>query len=79
MLFVVLTFLLEIKLANSPIVRDIMLLLVSFLMVLGTLYVYFRLRTSTFRRVRHLLEERVEVKTRQLSEKIVFACRKQNG
>ena len=54
---------------NSPIFRDIMLLLVSFLMVLGTLYVYFRLRTSTFRRVRHLLEERVEVKTRQLSEK----------
>jgi PAS domain-containing protein len=46
-----------------------MLLLVSFLMVLGTLYVYFRLRTSTFRRVRHLLEERVEVKTKQLSEK----------
>lgn len=54
---------------NSPIFRDIMLLLVSFLMVLGTLYVYFRLRTSTFRRVRHLLEERVEVKTKQLSEK----------
>lgn len=54
---------------ESPIVRDIMLLLVSFLMILGTLYVYFRLRTSTFRRVRHLLEERVEVKTKQLSEK----------
>src|SRR6185369_12311585 len=54
---------------NNPIFRDIMLLLVSFLMILGTLYVYFRLRTSTFRRVRHLLEERVEVKTKQLSEK----------
>ena len=54
---------------SSPILRDISLLLVSFLMILGTLYVYFRLRTSTFRRVRHLLEERVEVKTRQLSEK----------
>jgi PAS domain S-box-containing protein len=59
---------LEVNLTN-PIFRDIMLLLVSFLMILGTLYVYFRLRTSSFRRVRHLLEERVEVKTKQLSEK----------
>jgi PAS domain S-box-containing protein len=63
-----LSIILEVNL-NSPIFRDIMLLLVSFLMILGTLYVYFRLRTSTFRRVRHLLEERVEVKTKQLSEK----------
>lgn len=68
MLLFLLSHLLEINL-NSPIFRDIMLLLVSFLMVLGTLYVYFRLRTSTFRRVRHLLEERVEVKTKQLSQK----------
>ena len=36
---------------------------------MGTLYVYFRLRSSNFRRVRRLLEERVEVKTRQLTEK----------
>ena len=68
MLLSVFANILEVNL-NSPIFRDIMLLLVSFLMILGTLYVYFRLRTSTFRRVRHLLEERVEVKTRQLSEK----------
>lgn len=60
--------LLDVNLTN-PIFRDIMLLLVSFLMILGTLYVYFRLRTSSFRRVRHLLEERVEVKTKQLSQK----------
>ena len=38
-------------------------------MFIGTLYVYFRLRSSNFRRVRRLLEERVEVKTRQLTEK----------
>ncbi len=68
MILLVFIRLLEVNL-NNPILRDVMLLLVSFLMVLGTLYVYFRLRTSTFRRVRHLLEERVEVKTKQLSEK----------
>ena len=38
-------------------------------MFIGTLYIYFRLRSSNFRRVRRLLEERVEVKTRQLTEK----------
>jgi len=36
---------------------------------MGTIYIYFRLRSSNFRRVRKLLEERVEVKTRQLREK----------
>jgi two-component sensor histidine kinase len=36
---------------------------------MGTIYVYFRLRSSNFRRVRRLLEERVEVKTKQLTEK----------
>lgn len=49
--------------------RDIWLISVSFLMFVGTLYVYFKLRTSTFSRVRKLLEERVEIKTAQLSEK----------
>lgn len=49
--------------------RDIWLISVSFLMFLGTLYVYFKLRASTFSRVRKLLEERVEIKTKQLSEK----------
>ncbi len=49
--------------------RDIWLITISFLMFLGTIYIYFKLRTSTFRRVRKLLESRVEVKTRQLSEK----------
>ncbi len=68
MFLFLLTSFLEVNVSN-PIFRDIMLLIVSFLMILGTLYVYFRLRTGTFRRVRHLLEERVEVKTKQLSEK----------
>ncbi|MCX6290884.1 MAG: PAS domain-containing protein [Bacteroidetes bacterium] len=49
--------------------RDIWLIAISFLMFLGTIYIYFKLRTSTFRRVRRLLEERVEIKTKQLSEK----------
>jgi PAS domain S-box-containing protein len=49
--------------------RDIWLISISFLMFLATLYVYFKLRASTFSRVRKLLEERVEIKTRQLSEK----------
>ena len=49
--------------------RDIWLIVISFLMFLGTIYIYFKLRTSTFRRVRKLLEDRVEVKTKQLSEK----------
>src|SRR5436190_19487732 len=38
-------------------------------MFIGTIYVYFRLRSSNFRRVRRLLEERVEVKNHQLTEK----------
>jgi PAS domain S-box-containing protein len=56
-------------LSSSPILRDILLLLISFVMILGTLFIYFRLRTGTFRRTRKLLEERVEVKTQQLTEK----------
>ncbi|HNP48423.1 MAG TPA: histidine kinase dimerization/phosphoacceptor domain -containing protein [Bacteroidia bacterium] len=53
----------------APFWRDLALITISFLMFIGTIYVFFRLRTSTFRRVRKLLEERVEVKTRQLVEK----------
>ena len=49
--------------------RDVWLIIISFLLLLATLYIYFRLRSSTFRRVRKLLEERVEVKTVQLVEK----------
>ena len=49
--------------------RDIWLVIIAFLMFLGTMWIYFRLRSGTFRRIRKLLEERVEVKTRQLSEK----------
>ena len=49
--------------------RDIWLITVSFVMFLGTLYVYFNLRASTFSRVRKLLEGRVEIKTKQLREK----------
>jgi len=51
--------------------RDIWLIVISFMMFLGTIYIYFKLRTSTFRRVRKLLEERVEVKTKQLTEKTI--------
>lgn len=45
------------------------MIIISFLMFIGTIYIYFRLRSSTFRRVRKLLEERVIVKTRQLVDK----------
>lgn len=55
--------------ANDPFWRNISLITVSFLMFGGTLYLYIRLRSLTFRRIRRLLEERVEVKTRQLVEK----------
>src|SRR5258705_10156785 len=61
--------LLETPPTYNPIVRDILQILISFLLIAGTLYVYFRLRTGTFRRFRKLLEERVSVKTKQLSEK----------
>ncbi len=53
----------------DPFWRDIWLIIISFLMFVGTIYIYFRLRSSTFRRVRKLLEERVMVKTRQLVDK----------
>ena len=53
----------------TPFWRDVLLIIISFLMFMGTLYTYFRLRSSNFIRVRRLLEERVEVKTRQLTEK----------
>ena len=53
----------------TPFWRDVWLIVISFLMFMGTIYIYFRLRSSNFRRVRRLLEERVEVKTRQLTEK----------
>lgn len=53
----------------TPFWRDVWLIIISFLMFIGTLYIYFRLRSSNFRRVRRLLEERVEVKTKQLTEK----------
>ncbi len=53
----------------SPFWRDVILIIISFLMFLGTIYIYFRLRSGTFRRTRKLLEERVEVKTKQLTEK----------
>lgn len=61
--------LLTIFLESPSFVRDIWLLLISLLLFGATLYIYVRLRSNTFRRIRHLLEERVEVKTRQLTEK----------
>ncbi|MFZ7152935.1 MAG: PAS domain-containing protein, partial [Bacteroidota bacterium] len=61
--------LLTIFLESPSFVRDIWLLLISLLLFGATLYIYVRLRSNTFRRIRHLLEERVEVKTRQLVEK----------
>ncbi len=57
------------KRGSPSFVRDIWLLLISLLLFGATLYIYVRLRSNTFRRIRHLLEERVEVKTRQLVEK----------
>lgn len=53
----------------TPFWRDLVLIIIGFLLFLGTIYIYFRLRSSTFRRVRKLLEERVTVKTQQLVEK----------
>ena len=58
-----------VQLSPPPFWRDVGLIIISFFMFIGTLYTYFRLRASTFRRVRKLLEERVEVKTKQLVEK----------
>jgi len=49
--------------------RDIWLIVLGFTMFVGTMWIYFRMRSGTFRRIRRLLEERVEVKTKQLSEK----------
>src|SRR5678815_2872561 len=49
--------------------RDIWLVILAFAMFVGTMSIYFRLRSGTFRRIRRLLEERVEVKTQQLTEK----------
>ncbi len=56
-------------LQTDPFWRDLWLIIISFLMFVGTIYIYFRLRSSTFSRIRRLLEERVEVKTKQLVEK----------
>ncbi len=53
----------------DPFWRNLWLIIISFLMFAGTIYFYFRLRNLTFRRIRRLLEERVEVKTRQLTQK----------
>lgn len=60
---------LTILLYTESLWRDVWLIIVSFLLFTGTLYVYFRLRTSTFSRFTELLEERVQFKTRQLVEK----------
>lgn len=51
--------------------RDVWLLIISFLLFTGTLYVYFRLRAGAYSRFAGLLEERVQVKTRQLVEKTI--------
>lgn len=49
--------------------RMVWIMLIAFLLTIGTMYVYFKLRASTFRRVRKMLQERVTVKTKQLAEK----------
>jgi two-component sensor histidine kinase/PAS domain-containing protein len=56
---------------NASVWRDIWLIVISFVLFTGTIYIYFRLRTSTFNRVADLLEERVQMKTRQLVEKTI--------
>jgi PAS domain S-box-containing protein len=60
---------LTILLYTESLWRDVWLIIVSFLLFTGTIFVYFRLRTSTFSRFTELLEERVQFKTRQLVEK----------
>ncbi|MFM7216878.1 MAG: sensor histidine kinase [Bacteroidota bacterium] len=60
-----------ILLYTESIWRDVWLIIVSFLLFISTLYVYLRLRTSAFSRFKELLEERVQVKTRQLVEKTI--------
>ncbi|MFM9028206.1 MAG: sensor histidine kinase [Bacteroidota bacterium] len=62
---------LHVLLYTESIWRDVWLIIFSFLLFTGTLYVYLRLRTSTFSRFKELLEERVQVKTRQLVEKTI--------
>ena len=67
-----LLFLLEVSSATDgtdPFWRNISLISIAFVLFGGTLYFYVRLRSLTFRRIRKLLEERVEVKTRQLTAK----------
>src|SRR5262249_28021885 len=49
--------------------RDFWLVALAFTLFIGTMWVYFRLRACTFRRIRPMLEERFEVNTHQLSEK----------
>ncbi|MEO0311537.1 MAG: hypothetical protein RIQ89_1194 [Bacteroidota bacterium] len=49
--------------------RSVWLMVIAFVLVIGTMYIFFKLRASTFRRVRKMLEERVIFKTKQLSEK----------
>jgi PAS domain S-box-containing protein len=53
----------------SPFWLDVWIFVIGFLMFMGTVYVLLRLRSNNFRRIRHALEERVEVKTKQLVEK----------
>lgn len=67
-----LLFLLQVSSATDgadPFWRNISLITIAFALLGSTLYFYVRLRSLTFRRIRKLLEERVEVKTRQLTAK----------
>ena len=65
------TGLLTILIYNESLWRDVWLIIISFLLFTGTIYVYFRLRAGAYSRFAVLLEERVQVKTRQLVEKTI--------
>ncbi len=54
---------------SSALMPIIVFLIISGGLILGTIYFYFRLRTSNFTRTRRMLEQRVEVRTHQLIEK----------
>src|SRR4051812_6376662 len=54
---------------SSALMPIVWFLAISGGLIFGTIYFYFRLRTSNFARTRHMLEQRVLMRTKQLMEK----------
>ena len=54
---------------SSALLPIVWFLAISGGIILATIYFYFRLKAGTFARTRHMLEQRVEVRTHQLMEK----------